>query len=136
MGGLNLADAQEERRTRAEARAEAWAESRLDAVGLTEQMVLGTENVSPADRKKLSGIIARLRGKKHAFTTCMRDLAKHKPEWTEDRRKKTCAVLKQIAKPGTNASDTSDGACVLLDEGCARLLELVDVSKLEEEAAA
>lgn len=133
---LDLSAAQAERRTRAEQLDEQWIEDRLNAVGLSDAVVMGTENVSPADRKKLSGIINRLRGKKHAFKTCMNDLRKHQPNWDEERRKKTCAVLKQLAKPGsTNASaDTfSQGACVLVDEGVARLLEMADLSKLTEE---
>lgn len=131
---MNLSEAQTDRRARAEALLERETDALLDRVGLTEALVLGTGNVSPADRKKLSGIINRLRGKKHAFGTCMRDLAKHHPEWSDDRRKKTCAVLKQLAKPGsTNASEFGgEGACVLLDDGVANLLALADLSKLEE----
>lgn len=130
---MNLSDAQADRRARAELLLERETEDLLNRVGLTEALVLGTENVSPADRKKLSGIINRLRGKKHAFTQCMRDLAKHHPEWSDDRRKRTCAVLKALAKPGsTNASEAPVGACAIIDDGVANLLDLADITKLEE----
>lgn len=56
----------------------------------------GTADVTPDDRKKLKGILDRLKTKKHPFAQCMRDLEKHKPEWSDQRRKETCAVLKDI----------------------------------------
>lgn len=135
MSSLKLA--QESRRQRGERLADAQLEHLLDAIGLSEAKIeeavkLGTANVSPADRKRLKGIIDRLRTKPHPFTQCMRDLRKHHPEWSDDRRKRTCAVLKQLTGRGqgkTNASD--EGTCVLLDDGLAALLEMVDMDALE-----
>jgi hypothetical protein len=105
--GVNLTDAQVDRARRGEELAERKIDDLLDRIGLSDSVLLGTENVSPADRKKLSGIINRLRGKKHAFTQCMRDLEKHHPEWSDDRRKRTCAVLKALAKPGSRPTRRS-----------------------------
>lgn len=108
-------------------------DSMLDTVGLSEADVerisLGTENVSPEDRKKLKGIIARLAKKAHPFTTCMADLRKHHPEWSDDRRKKTCAVLKQLTGRG-NEKKTSMGEAIDIDEGVAALLSHVDLSEV------
>lgn len=136
---MNLTDAQVDRARRGEELAERKIDDLLDRIGLSDSVLLGTANVSPADRKKLSGIINRLRGKKHAFTQCMRDLEKHHPEWSDDRRKRTCAVLKALAKPGsTNTSETSDSACVLLDDATARLIDMIDLKaldKINEEAS-
>jgi hypothetical protein len=136
MSGLALA--QEERRARGEATLDVWVEQRLDKVGLSEELLLGAENVGPEARKKLKGIIARLRKNPHPFTQCMQDLREHQPGWSESRRKKTCAVLKQLAGRGSGGgnqsslSSASGGACVLLDDDVASLLDLVNMDALDE----
>lgn len=138
---MELHLAQQERRRRGDETLDAWAEELLDSVGLTESRLnLGTDNVSPADREKLKGILKRLASKAHPFTQCMRDLEKNHPEWPDDRRKRTCAVLKQlIGKKNGKQSSTAMGlglsgdGCPLVDGGVVRLLELVDLSKIAEE---
>lgn len=138
---MRLDSAQSDRRARGEIFALDQADALLDTVGLSESVALSTADVSPEDRKKLKGIIARLRTKDHPFTTCMNDLAKNQPAWSMDRRKKTCAVLKQLAgKGGTKKADTTTttslsidySPCILLTEGMVKLLELADLSKLED----
>lgn len=132
-----LSEAQESRRAREDASLERNIDADLDRIGLSEEAIkLGTADVGPGARKKLSGIIKRLAGKPHPFTQCMADLRKHHPEWSDDRRKKTCNVLKTLAgrnKPKKAAM--SESACALIDDDVAALIELADLSNLEEEAA-
>lgn len=131
--------AQAERRARVAASEEEAIDELLDSIGLSEDAVLklGIENVSPSDRQKLKGIIARLRKHPHPFTQCMKDLAKHQPTWSKDRRQRTCAVLKQLTgrRDSKKTKLAEEGACVLLSDGVATLLEHADLSKLEEKAA-
>lgn len=110
----------------------------LDSIGLSEAEIerrvqLGTADVSPAARKKLKGIIGRLRVNPHPFTQCMADLRKHKPEWDDKRRKETCNVLKALAGRSTNSVKTSNdamSACVMLEDDVAALLMMVDKDAL------
>lgn len=136
---MNLSDAQDARRARGEQIGGARTERLLNLVGLSEQEVLqlGTADVSPAARKKLEPILNRLRTKAHKFTTCMNDLRKNHPEWSEDRRKKTCNVLKALAGGNSGGSTkaslslSQEGACVMVDDDVAALLERVDEEVLE-----
>lgn len=126
MTALELA--REDRRQRADELLDRQVDDRLDAV------LLGTADVSPAARVKLKGILKRLAKQAHPFTQCMSDLREHKPEWSDDRRKKTCNVLKALSGRGdskTNAAHLSQGgACLLLDDDVMTLLEMVDESAL------
>jgi len=128
--------AQADRLARGEALADAKIEHLMDAIGLSEEAIsLGTADVSPAARKKLKGIIDRLRTKPHPFTQCMQDLRKHRPDWSEQRRKETCNVLKSLAgrngKAKTSMSD--EGAvCVMLDDETSSLLAMIDLDVLDE----
>lgn len=130
-----LIRAHEGRRRRLEAAVERQIDTRLDAVGLSERSVenLGTADVSPADRTKLKGIIARLARQKKPFSVCMRDLRKHQPDWSDERRKRTCQTLKTLAGRSSDKAGalSEDGACVLVDERIAVLLEHADLSQLE-----
>lgn len=120
--------AREARRRRADELLDRQVDGRLDAV------LLGTADVSPAARVKLKGILKRLAKQAHPFTQCMKDLAEHKPDWSDDRRKKTCNVLKALSGRGdskTNAAYLSQGgACLLLDDDVITLLEMVDEGAL------
>lgn len=131
---MNLSDAQAARRARVSASHDTDIDRALDHFGLSvervERICLGTANVSPSDREKLKGIISRLRRQKHTFTTCMNSLRRNKPEWSEERRKRTCAVLKALAKPGSKGSaKLGDGCPVLeLSDGVLELLSRAEVS--------
>lgn len=59
----------------------------------------GTANVSPADKKKLSGLLKHYAKKAHPFSACKRDQVKHglSPEHANRR----CAVLKDIIRGNT-----------------------------------
>jgi len=137
-----LSRAQADRRQRVDLATDAEVERTLDAIGLSEERCTELA-LDPGDRKKLKGIIARLRSKPHPFTTCMRDLRKHQPGWSEDRRKRTCNVLKQATGRGSGkkatALATDDGACAEITDGIAKLLEHADADALAslftEEAA-
>lgn len=143
-----LSQAQEHRRARVDVSADRHTDEILDHVGLSEDdvvrlsesgVVLGTANVGPEARKKLKGIINRLRTKPHKFTTCMNDLRKNHPEWSDDRRKKTCNVLKQLAGGGkggggkaTAMSLATNIITCVVDNDVAALLEHVDEQALAE----
>lgn len=127
---MKLEDAQASRRARGDQVLEAWVEDRLSLAGLE----LGTADVSPAARVKLKGIIARLAAKPHPFTTCMSDLREHKPDWSEDRRKKTCNVLKALAGRGSGNQmglGLSESVCLALDDDVVDLLDRVELGTLE-----
>ncbi len=59
------------------------------------EVLLTQADVSPEDRKKLSGILAWMMRSPHPFTKCHKALLAH--GWSDDRAKKTCAVLKDVA---------------------------------------
>lgn len=59
----------------------------------------GTANVSPADRKKLAGLLKHYRAKAHPFKACYRDQIKH--GLTPDHAARRCAVLKDLIHGGT-----------------------------------
>lgn len=133
---MNLADAQVSRRAHEEEILLARVDRDLDSVGLSEadvrDIALGTANVSPSDREKLKGIVARLRRQKHTFTTCLNDLRRNQPSWSEDRRKRTCSVLKALAKPGSRGSASLSCATTAdLDDGVLALLAHADTSETE-----
>lgn len=125
-----LAEAHTSRLARVREADELTADEFLDSIGLSEERCIELA-LDPVERNQLKGIIARLRGKKHAFTTCMRDLRKHKPEWTDDRRKRTCAVLKQAAKGSSSSNLSAEGICPVITDGMADMLEHADLSGLE-----
>lgn len=129
---MNLSDAQDARRARGEALESARTTTLLDTV------LLGTADVSPAARKKLAPIVNSLRKDPHPFTRCMKNLREEQPSWSEARRKKTCNVLKALTGRqnggSTNASlalATGAGACIMVDDDVATLLEHVDEEVLE-----
>ncbi len=129
----NLADARASRHLRAEAQLDLNVEHVLDSIGLSEERVIELA-VSPADREKLKGILKRLARKKHPFSQCMRDLAKHRSELPVESRKRICGRLKSMIK-GTGkvkalSQTEEDGACMLIDEGVAKLILAVDDDKL------
>lgn len=133
---MNLAEAQSDRRARAQSLAERALDDVLDAVGLSDDVIaervsLGTADVSPAARKKLAPIINALRTDPKPFTTCLKHLREHQPGWTDDRRKKTCNVLKALAGRSGNGVNASE-ACVVLDADTTALLDMVDVDVLDE----
>lgn len=120
---------QESRRRRAEELAYSRIDRRLSLAFDGEQ--LGTANVSPADRKKLEPILRSLAKDPHPFTKCMKNLREEQPGWSEDRRKKTCNVLKQLIgrKNGGNRQGLSladEGACALISNEVFSLLECID----------
>lgn len=136
---MDLSEAQAHRRARVEQQINTEIAARLEAVGLTEERItsldLGTANVSPADLKKLQPILRSLAKEKHPFTVCMRNLRDEQPTWSDDRRKKTCNVLKQLIgrkQDRQGLSESESNACALVDEGVARLLELADPIGLAE----
>lgn len=127
-----LTRAHEDRRSRAESLLDEQADSFLNRIGLTEEKCIELA-IDPGERKQLKGIIARLRKVPHPFTTCMRDLRKHKPDWTEDRRKRTCQSLKVAAgRAGEHSASINDGVCMLLTDAQATLLEHADQEALAE----
>jgi hypothetical protein len=142
-----LSQAQARRRARVDASVDREIDEVLDRVGLSEAAVqrlsesgvdLGTANVGPVAREKLKGIINRLRTKAHPFTTCMSDLREHKPEWSEDRRKKTCNVLKQLAGRGSGGGGKAtamslDEVTCAVDDGVMALIEHIDIDSFAEE---
>lgn len=130
-----LSEAQELRRDRLACDLDRRIDEVLDRIGLSEEKIaLAPEDVTPDERKKLKGILKRLAQQKNPFTQCMRDLRKHKPEWSEDRRKRTCGTLKAIIKgTGRVRALSEDGSCALIDDGVADLLAMADVSILDEE---
>lgn len=131
----SLEDARERRRERFAEAVERDLDESLDAIGFIEGLNLGTANVSAADRKKLKGIVDRLRKNPKPFTQCMADLRKHQPGWSDERRKKTCSVLKSLTgrkNSGGQKSNLGEGACVLIDDRLADLLCAVDGEKLTQ----
>lgn len=132
---VNLADAQVSRRAREEEILLTRIDSLLDEIGLSQEEVdriaLSTADVTPDDRKKLKGILSRLAKLKHPFSQCMRDLAKHRPEWSDDRRKKTCAVLKQISHPQSKSGGSKSSLSLDLEDGALALLTHADTSEME-----
>lgn len=58
----------------------------------------GTANVSPADMKKLKGLLSHYRKKPHPFRSCVRDNRKRFGPRTEAM----CAVLKDLIKGTTS----------------------------------
>lgn len=59
----------------------------------------GTADVTPADRKKLAGLLKHYAKKAHPFGACKRDQMKH--GLTEDHANRRCAVLKDLIKGTT-----------------------------------
>jgi hypothetical protein len=121
-----LSRAQEDRRARVESLTDT-VDERLSLVFDVEN--LGVENVSPADLKKLSPILRSLAKDRHPFTKCMRNLRDEQPTWSEDRRKRTCNVLKQLIgrKQGKQSlSLSSDLDCSAIDDKMVALLECAD----------
>ena len=53
----------------------------------------GTADVTPADKKKLNGILDHYKGMAHPFTACVRDNTKR---FGPEGAKKVCAVLKDL----------------------------------------
>jgi hypothetical protein len=128
-----LEDARRHRLELAENLLDARAELVLNAVGLTDERVTELA-VGPAAREKLKGILKRLARKKHPFSQCMRDLAKHRSELPVESRKRICGRLKSMIK-GTGrvkalSQTEEDGACMLIDEDVAKLILAVDDDKL------
>jgi hypothetical protein len=127
-----LALAQSSRAARAADLLDRRIESMLDAIGLSEANLTNLA-VSPADRQKLKGILARLARQKHPFSQCMTDLAKHRPDLSDESRRQICGRLKSMIK-GTGrvkALSLSDEACPLIDPSMFALLEHVDDAALE-----
>lgn len=124
--GLDLAQAN--RAARGESLLDDRIEFLFDEIGLSEDRLVALA-VSPADRQKLKGILARLARMKHPFKTCMSDLAEHRPDIPEEGRKRICGRLKSMVK-GTGRvralSLSDDSACPLVDASVATLLEKVD----------
>lgn len=54
----------------------------------------GTADVTPADKKKLKGLLKHYCSMEHPFTVCVRDQRKHGVG--EDHAKRRCAVLKAL----------------------------------------
>lgn len=139
---MNLDEAQRSRARRAEDLAERRLDQLLDDIGLSDEAIaervsLGTADVSPAARKKLRPIIDALRKDPTPFTTCLRHLRDEQPGWSDDRRKKTCNVLKALAgrsgdRTNTSLASFSQPACAMLDDESAALLEMVDMDVLDE----
>lgn len=130
----NLSRAQQRRRARVQRSEEDRVEAMFEACGLSEADTRRDNfAIDPSERNQLKGIIARLRKLPHPFSTCMRDLRKHKPEWTEDRRKRTCQSLKVAAGRTSGKSGLSEaGVCVLITDGMATMLERLDLKKVAE----
>lgn len=59
----------------------------------------GTADVTPGDRKKLSGILKHYAKMAHPFTACKRDQVKH--GLTPDHANRRCAVIVDLIKGGT-----------------------------------
>ena len=59
----------------------------------------GTADVTPADRKKLSGLLKHYAKKAHPFTACVRDQIKH--GLSKEHANRRCAVLKDILRGTT-----------------------------------
>jgi hypothetical protein len=120
--------AQANRAARGESLLDDRIEFLFDEIGLSEERLVALA-VSPADRQKLKGILARLARQKKPFTTCMHDLEKHRPDISEEGRKRICGRLKSMIK-GTGRvralSLSEDSSCPLVDADIATLLEKVD----------
>jgi hypothetical protein len=54
----------------------------------------GTANVTPADRKKLQGLLKHYCPMAHTFSVCKRDQMKH--GLSESHANKRCAVIKML----------------------------------------
>lgn len=67
-------------------------------IALSNGFSKGTANVSPADMKKLRGLLSHYRKKAHPFTACVRDNRKRFGPLTE----KYCAVLKDLIEGNTH----------------------------------
>lgn len=128
---VKLDEAQEQRRQRLIGAQDHSDEDFLNRIGLTEELCTQLA-IGPQARQKLKGIIGRLRKLPHPFTQCMRDLKKHKPEWSEDRRKRTCQTLKVAAGRAKASSGTAlaESPCVALGEDEFKLLEHIDLDEL------
>lgn len=137
---MNLVEAQADRHTRAAELADRQLDDLLDAVGLSEDEIkLGAADVSPQARKKLKGIIDALRRDPHPFTKCMKNLREEQPTWSDARRKKTCAVLKQLTGRSNQKMAASypapllgEDACAMLDTDVVTLLDMVDMEVLAD----
>lgn len=67
-------------------------------IALANGFSKGTANVSPADMKKLHGLLEHYRKQKHPFTACVRDNRKRFGPLTE----KYCAVIKDLIVGNTH----------------------------------
>jgi len=66
-------------------------------------LCLSAKDVTPADRKKLSGLLKFYAKKKHPFTACVRDNTKR---FGRERAERICAVLKDIIRGTTKWRST------------------------------
>lgn len=74
-----------------------------DAIELTDQAIeallgLNADKASPADRKKLKGLLKYYAKKPHPFRACVRDNTKR---FGPDGAKRVCATLKDIIRGTT-----------------------------------
>lgn len=97
---MQLAQAQDERRTRGEALADQVLMSNIDL--LCDSLELdgpgSAKRVSPAARKKLKGIIAKYAKSAHPFRDCVKDNTKR---FGPEMAKHVCGVIKALGKAPT-----------------------------------
>jgi hypothetical protein len=94
-----------------------------------DEILLSAKNVSPADKKKLRGLLRHYAKKKHPFTACVRDNRKRFGPGTEA----VCATLKDVIRGTTkwrgkgNKRDKGVAHGILSDEElCTMLLSIPD----------
>lgn len=118
---MNLSDAQVERRLRGELLLDQRIQSVVDEL----YTHLAASNASPADRKKLSGLIKHYMKMKHPFTACVRDNTKR---FGKERAEKVCATLKDIGTGTKNWRKGGRGNHALLSTDV-----LVEVTAVDDE---
>jgi peptidoglycan hydrolase-like protein with peptidoglycan-binding domain len=62
----------------------------------------GTADVTPGDRKKLSGLLKHYAKEAHPFTACKRDQVKH--GLSDDHANRRCAVIKALIRPSASSA--------------------------------
>ena len=87
----------------------------------------GTANVTPADRKKLSGLLAHYAKMPHPFTACKKDQMSH--GLSEEHANRRCAVIKDLIRGTTKWRGKAKEEEVALDL-LAEALDLLQVASL------
>lgn len=126
---LNLSEAQAARRDRGELELDRSIDAVLDRLYLAMGEQFAAENATPADRKKLAGLIKFYMKKAHPFGACVKDNTKR---FGKKGAERVCATLKDIGTGTTkwrkgggkvNASDEPIPMVTAVDDELAAELE-------------